>query len=373
MTNYAPVQRLYEATRVAAQRTGFASYVPQLLVRFGFPGLMSRLQLEPPVNADAALVCAQALHHTLLREAAEELEVKLVESGVPHVFAKGITLLGTVYRPGDRFIADIDLYVPRAEISAAARVIEELGYRPVADEFQAGPPALRSTTAFERAGKTEMDSSCVDLHWALDPVTRLLPRPHHDVPTTVFDDVRVWNGLTVPAPEQHAAMLAHHIVDTDLLHVRSLLDLAFVFQALPVEAGRAYHDACIQLGIGPFGATLAHFVAEEFGVERRNATGGEPKGWNTFTRALTLEEWLTAVAQAPPDADDAITMTRIRRRLHIVRRAAVPVLMDAVFPPRAFLEWRWQPSSLARARVRHYKGLARKVLGISPAYREAEE
>jgi len=373
VTDWKPATRLYEATLRAAARTGFSAHIPQLLVRFGFPGLMTRLEVDPPVEADGALVRAQGLHQTLLRERAEDLEAALAHLGVRHVFAKGITLFGSVYRPGDRLIADIDLYVPRDEIPAAVMALESQGYWRLPDEYQAGPPALRSTMSYERSGTTEMDSAAVDLHWALDPVTRLLPRPHQDLPAAVWETARNGGGLTVPDPELHAAILAHHLVDTDLLHVRSLLDLVFVFHMMHDDGGSAYHAACVELGIGPFGAMLAHFIRTEFDVERPAAAGGLPRGWNAFTRRLTLEGWLEIVAQAPPDADDAITMTRIRRRLRLVRRATVPVMMDVLFPPRAWLAWRWQPGSLVRARARHYRGLARKVLGISPAHREAEE
>lgn len=373
MTDWGPATRLYEATLQAAARTGFSAHIPQLLVRFGFPGLMTRLEVDPPVEADGALVRAQALHHTLLRERAEEIGAALVSAGVPHVFAKGITLLGPVYRPGDRLLADVDVYIPRGEVPGVIGILGTLGYEQIADEDQAGPPALRSTLAFEYGGRTEMDSASVDLHWALDPVTRLLPRPDRDVPRTVWNSAETREGLRVPAPEIHAAILAHHLIDTDLLHVRSLLDVAFVFQQFAQDGGRVYAATCEELGIGPFGGLLAHLLRDEFGISRPTATGGHPRGWNAFTRRLSLQEWLVIVARAPPDADDAITTARIGRRLRLVRGAAVPVLADALFPPRAFLEWRWQSYSIARARWNHFRGLTRKLLDIGPARAGGEE
>ena len=239
MIDTRPVQRFYDAVRSAAARVGLSDYLPEFLLRLGLPGLMTRLGVEPPVQVDASLLRAQKLYHLLVFEHAEELSEAFRSRELPHFFAKCIALAGRVYQPGDRFYGDIDLYIPWDTRDAAIASLAQLGYRPLPEEDQAGPPELRSALALEYVSGADIDRIGVDLHWMLDPVERLLPRQDRPVPPFVWEGVRAEGRFNVPAPEHHAAMLTHHLVHTDLLHVRSLLDLAFVFQEFDYDGGRA--------------------------------------------------------------------------------------------------------------------------------------
>ena len=88
----------------------------------------------------------------LMLEAATDLSARLRRNGVDHFVAKGIGLVGQVYRPGDRQMADIDLYV-RPEGSRAARaVLRSAGYRELPSREQSGPEALRPGVALVKPG-----------------------------------------------------------------------------------------------------------------------------------------------------------------------------------------------------------------------------
>ena len=357
---FGPIHRFYDAVRGAAARVGLNDYMPELLLRFGLPGLMTRIGVDPPVQVDLSLLRAQKLYHLLLFEHAEALGAALRARELPHFFAKGIALAGRVYEPGDRFFCDIDLYVPLEAREASVKILAQLGYLPLPETDQAGPPELRSALALEYSSKNDIDRIGVDLHWTLDPVDRLLPRRDRPIPLPVWENVQVGDTFNVPMPEHHAAILAHHLVHTDLLHVRSLLDLAFVFQEFTDDGGHDFLATCDQFRLGRFGATLALILDRDLGVSRP-AAQRSPSSGNSFLRRLNLEAWLTIVARADPDGDDRITLGRIRRRLRVLDHWPLRTLgADALAPPASFLAWRWGPP-LWRARLLHLGQLARKV------------
>ncbi len=363
MTDLGAARRLYRAIRVAAQDAGLGEVVPQLLMRFGYPGLMARAKVEPPAPVDEALFRLQQLRHSILLEHAGEVATALTQSGTEHFFAKGIALLGTVYQPGDRLMADMDLYIRIDHRGAVLGVLGGLGYRPRAEHEQAGPAALRSSLALEREAAHDIERTAIDLHWALDPVERVLPRRDRPVPARMWDHLVRTGDLHTPMAEHHAAILVHHLVHTDLLHVRSLLDLAFVFAEVPEDGGAEYLAVCRQLRIERTGISVAGLLAKEFGVARPAAIAGQDLPRNRWIDQLTLEGWLGVVARSEPDDDNAITVRRLRRRLQLIDRPAWRTLgQDVFFPPAAFLHWRWGTDDLGGARRKHYGQLLRKAL-----------
>ena len=241
-------------------------------------------------------------------------------------------------------------------------MLTKLGFNALSDSEQAGPDALRSALALEGAGGSVMERAPVDLHWSLDPVERLLPRRDRGIPERIWSGLTRSNGLPVPGPEHHAAILAHHLVHTDLLHVRSLLDLAFVFDSWPENAGAEFLTSCRELRIGRFALILARIVAHDLGIDRTNAIRGKDRP-GRFASRLDLERWLLLVCRADPEDDNMITVGRIRRRLQLIDNGGAATLLgDVFFPPAAFLKWRWQTESVSRARIKHYGQLARKTI-----------
>jgi hypothetical protein len=162
----------------------------------------------------------------------------------------------------------------------------------------------------------------------------------------------------VPAPEHHAALLAHHLVHTDLAHVRGILDLAFIFARLLPESGREFLAAAAELGVARFAGELAALAARDLGVSLPNAIRGArpPAGWS-------LDRWLARVAGTPPDEEALITRRRIATRIRVLGwRAAPSLLADVVLPPREFLRWRWPHTSVGGALGRHYRQVITKAV-----------
>lgn len=364
--NDGPARRFHDATVAVAKTLDTPDATPELLLRLGLPGLMHRLGLQARVPEHESLIRMHQLSQTLLLETAHRVSESLTNASVPHFFAKGVAMIDVVYRPGDRAMADIDVYVPLEHRSAALTVLVKLGFNTLPDSEQAGPAELRSALALEGTGGSVMERAPLDLHWSLDPVERLLPRRDRAIPQRFWSGLTHSSGLPVPRPEHHAAILAHHLVHTDLLHVRSLLDLAFVFDAWPESAGLEFLASCRELRIERFALILARIVADDFGIGRTNALHGthEPGG---FANRLDLERWLLLVCRTHPEDDSMITVKRIRRRMHLIDSGrggggAATLLGDVFFPPAAFLRWRWQTESVSRARIKHYGQLARKTI-----------
>jgi hypothetical protein len=307
----------------------------------------------------------QRLSHVVLLEHAAGLAAAMRAARISHFFAKGVALLGSWYRPGERQLADIDLYVPLGAKPEAVRVVEAMGFTPVPERDQAGPPELRSSLSLGRSGGGPMYRTSLDLHWALDPLDRVFPRPDQAVPDRFFAAARGDGTLTVPSPEHHAAILTHHLAHSDLLHLRSLLDLAYVLHDVTADAGREYRDACRELGVARLAGALGRLIEREFGI----GTPGAPDDRGArFLDRLTLVNWLLLAATAPPADRAAITPARLARRLKIVGvHAWRGLAADIVRPPEAFLRWRWETDDIAAARRKHYAQIARKALGM-PAH-----
>ncbi|HKI94793.1 MAG TPA: nucleotidyltransferase family protein [Gemmatimonadales bacterium] len=359
--DWTPARRFCEAAGRATARTGSPALLPELLVRYGFPGLMTRLGFIERGAVDDGVLRGLKLHDTLLREHADEIARLLRDADVPHCFVKGSALAGTVYQPGDRLQTDVDVYVQPAYADRAQDLLITLGYLPLADREQAGPAALRSALALERDDGDPMTAATVELHWGVDPVDRLLPRGDRALPDRVWDAVDAHGARNVPYPPHHAAILVHHLVHSDLLHVRGVLDLAMVTQQMDAADAAEYHATCADLGVGRFGARVARLVLEDLEVGAAEAFVAATPSAVRVPRRLVLEDWLAFVATADPADDARITVSRIRRRLGALALPALPSLArDLFWPPAAFLEWRWGGPRW-RARLRHYAQLARKL------------
>lgn len=331
--------------------------------RLGVGGLMRRLGVWPPRPDDAARDTSARLYVRLLLERADAISAALRSAGVAHFFMKGAALADTAYRPGERLFSDIDLHVRRAQRDEAVSVLAQLGFTPLEERAQAGPPALRSTRALTAAAEPPVGVVMVDLHWGVDPVDRLLPRGDRSLPERVWRDVDAGASRPVPSAPHHAALLAHHLVHSDLLHVRGVVDLTLVLSTLRDDDALEYLATCADFGVRRFGAAVARMVARDLGapiaggLRARGALADPPR-----MRGFTIERWLRLVAETDAEDKERITLVRIRRRLGLIDRPRFwTVTADAWWPPNAFLEWRWG-RPLWRARVRHAGQIMRKVV-----------
>ncbi len=335
-----------------ADRLGLGGYARRLL----YPG-------ERPAAATLFL----GLRGRLLQDTAREISTALSAAGVAHCFIRGTALLVQgVYQVGDRAQADVDLYVP-APGTAARRVLERLGFQAAPDGEQSGPGTLRPGIALRRAGaRADVEAVELDLHWGVEPVDHLLPRPDRPLPDAAWRTIEIRGGLPVPAPEVHAGLLVHHLVHHDLLHVRGLLDFALLCDAATGFRVDRFEAVTGALGVRRVGRAIAEVARRDLGAAGLADVPPPPRDrrGRCLAALVALERWLAWVAEASPDEHVAITPARVRRRLLLIDRSrdAWPLFADAVSPPRAYLAWRWPDLTPLAARCRHLGRLADKVL-----------
>ncbi len=335
--------------------------------RLGIGGYVARHR--GPTGSERAEDLARRLREGLLREAATEISTTLTAREVPHFFARGIALAGTVYAPGDREMADLDLFVPVRAAPAAREILAGLAYAVLPPEEQSGPAALRSKVNLSReAGQSAMEAVALDLHWGFEPVNRLLPRPGTPVPETMWHAERPGAPVPAPAPAHHAALLVHHLVHHDLLHVRALLDLALLRRDRWTADGEAYEEVARSLGVLRVARAVHEVLMRDFGFEPVAGVRVAPRDrrGRRLQQALVLDRWL-AWAGAAGDAEHVeITARRLRCRVLLLDRATDVRLLaaDALFPPAEHLRWRWPDArSDVAAWRRHLRQVAGKALG----------
>ncbi len=341
----------------AARRLGLEGYVR----RHAGPDL-------PAITEDAsARRLAGRLYESLLLEAAGEASAVFTARGIPHFVAKGVAFLGVLYQPGDREVADIDLWVPPDQESRARRALSDVGFVEAGAQRQGGPDGLRPGRVFERGEGTGLTAVSVDLHWAVESVTRIIPRSAGGLPPEVWRRLEQRGGFPVPAPADHAALLVHHLVHHDLLHVRGLLDLALLWgeRACPREL---FEPAARQLGVWRAARFMAELLRRELGITGAASVPPPPRGVRAAALAwrMTLSAWLTLALAAPEVDYREMTLRRLLRRALLLDRGGdvVGLLADGVWPPEAHVRWRWpETGSAASARWHHARHLLRKLAG----------
>ncbi len=332
--------------------------VNRLAAGFGILGFLSR-------NADGAVDDALegarllvGLIESTLFEAAVQISRALSAETVPHFFVKGIALSGRVYRSGDREMADIDLHVRPGMWSRAVDMLRGLGYTLLPPEEQDGPAALRAGVALHRgSADSEVSNVSVDLRWGLDPVNRLLPRPDLPIPEVVWQELDRTGPIPVPSDHHHAALIVHHLVHHDMLHVRGLLDLALLWSRLLPDCGRKFEDLARELQVLRASRILGQVLVKHFDLSPCGLEAPPDDVRSRMAMALLQPvRWCSWAARAGESEFVEITWLRVWRRLLFVDRVrSVPGLVgDALFPPSKYLRWRWpQSRSAAGAWGRH--------------------
>ncbi|MEE8191442.1 MAG: nucleotidyltransferase family protein [Gemmatimonadales bacterium] len=351
----------------AAKRSRIAADDPALALgrRFGVGGYVARRRLPGSQYRDEQLV--RKLHERLMLDAAGAASAALADGGVPHFFARGAALCGMLYRPGDRELVDLDLFVSPAHAGRAQDLLTGMGYVALPSSEQCGPASLRSSVNLERqGGRSAFEAIAIDLHWGLEPVNRLLPRPGTTIPTSVWDGLVSAGNLPAPSPAQHAALLAHHLAHHDLLHVRGMLDLALLRADGWTGDGSAYEACARELGVLRAARALHRVLVEQFGFEPIEGVRPPPATVRArrLNGALQLERWFAWAGVAEDDEHTRITPRRIGRRMLLLDHVSDARFLaaDALFPPREHLRWRWpEHGSSAAAWRRHVRQLAGKL------------
>lgn len=360
------VGRFVEALQAASDRVELPEHEPvvALASRFGVGGLIAR---HSGVAVDRGLHLARCLRDRLLLESAQEISRILDANCVRHCFARGIALLGAEYEPGEREMADLDLYVPSDEVSAARAALDSLGYAELPIAEQGGPAALRSNVDLERHG-SNVQSVAVDLHWAVEPVTWLLPRPGHALPDPFWQRVDRTNALPRPSVEHHVALLVHHLVHHDLLHLRGVLDLALVLDANDAIDGTVVEDVAKRWEVLRATRLLHEAIVSNLGVGAVRGIAPAPDDWRArpLANRLRLTDWIVWAASGREDEHTTVNPRRIASRMLSLDRAVdtLGLIRDVIVPPVEHLRWRWpsERTTLA-AWMKHVGQVVRKVGG----------
>jgi hypothetical protein len=334
--------------------------------RLGLEGVVAQALgcVDSPALRNARLT--RRYHERVLQEVAADVSRQLAADGVPHFFARGVVLAGSLYAPGEREFMDIDLWIRPRDAAASRQSLALLGFEELPSAELSGPPALSWGTTLRRAGGA-LEEVDLDLHWGLESVSSLLPRGV-PLPEAIWGGIGGEAGVPAPDTAWHAALMVHHLVHHDFLHVRALLDLALLRTRCAGADAARYFAACTALGVGRVADVLDEVLRRDLDLAVPPRTSSRGAGWRERKLAdlLVLDHWLGWAYEASDHEHRAITTARIRRRLLAVERLVDTrhIARDLVWPHRAFLTWRWPAERTARAaRVRHWRSVLGKALG----------
>jgi hypothetical protein len=222
----------------------------------------------------------------MLRDDAAVIVGSLAGRGIEPVFLKGMALelLGVFPDPGARFMRDIDLLVPEADLDGAGAALAELGYRPAKTE-EGAHDELRMIHP-ERP-------SMVEIHRAPLPVAleRILPAERvlgRRVPIAAIGT----GPAFAPHPTDLVIHNAAHAMLHDRLYVRGELPLKDGYDlALMSERYRGvidWDEARGQLAASAAGGAVMAFYGNRtrslFGADALPAFRQSPEAMLTFLR-----------------------------------------------------------------------------------------
>ena len=297
----------------AAQRLGLSDADPGLALagRFGMRRYFERHETADPDNQQS-LWLERARQ---FRKDARNVTAALTTARIPHFFFKGIALLGRFYRIEERQLADIDVFVPPAQRNAALAVLHARGYADLRDPGTWRPDVPRPGVTMRRGTEwTAGDEALLDIHWGLESVSTLTPAQTVFVPETVWRSVSDQAGLPVPQDEHHLALVLHHLVRHDLLHVRGLLDAALLWDALPHAAGGEVAEVAAALGVRRALTVVGRVLVDGVGAFPLRGVPWDDDDWRrrVLRRRLGLADWLVWAARHAVDGPAHVTLSMRR-------------------------------------------------------------
>jgi hypothetical protein len=340
-------ERLYRVFSDVGDRLRLPGPDPalELAGRFGVRRFVQR-----HVTSDEGLRPSPWLvHGARLRKEARNISRALSKADVRHCFFKGIALLGRFYHIDERRLADVDLLVDLAHANKAMAALHQEGYDELGDRKAWRPAADRPGVTMYQPESVQMDGTpdvLLDLHWGLESLGTLLPDEEIVLPPSVWERVGDEQGLPVLPDEEHAALVLHHLVRHDLLHVRGLLDFALLWEALPQNAGAQLSALADTLGVSRALRVVGRVLVDELHLYPLRGVRLGPRDWRDrlALRNLRLRPWLMWAARHVGEATRHVVVTRSLawRRIQL---ADTPhpgrLLRDLVLPPREYLRWRW--------------------------------
>jgi hypothetical protein len=284
-----------------------------------------------------------------LRREARRLSRALADANVRHCFVKGIALLGRFYKIDERQLADIDLLIDPADRTTALTVLHGRGYADWGDPTVWVPATRRPGLTMHRTDRTPGEAEAeilLDLHWGLESLATLLPDEEIMLPPTAWERVAYEQGIAMLPDELHAAVVLHHLVRHDLLHIRGLLDFALLWEGLPRDSGRGLTDLARALGVERALGVVGRVMVDDLLLYPLKGVRLGPREWRgkVALKRLRLREWLAWAAAHVTDGSWHVRVTRslaLRRFLLADAAHGGRLLRELVAPPREYLRWRW--------------------------------
>jgi len=357
--------RLYEAFTEVAREMKLRGQDPglELAGRFGVRQFIQR-HLEggdaPDAEEQAPKDSKWLERGARLRKEARSVSRGLAEAGVRHCFFKGISLLGRFYRLDERQLADIDLLVDIDHYNEALAAIHGLGFTELRHSGVWVPAARRPGVTLHRADLDEDERDqdvLVDLHWGLESLATVLPDEELILPPTVWASVEKSRGLPTLHDEHHAALVLHHLVRHDMLHIRGLLDFMLLWQAIPNQGGKLMTELAGQLGVERALRVVGRVMVDELLLYPLRGVPLGPPDWRgrVALRKLRLKPWLAWAARNATPRASHMTVSRSllwRRYLMADAPRLGRLIRELVAPPREYLAWRW-PDDVGGAWGKH--------------------
>lgn len=137
------------------------------------PAAPADLVVEAAIREKTAAIVARHLDHPRLKAVADSVLARQVLAltqarevlsrlGPEVIPLKGLHLLETHYRPGERDLGDLDLLVPRSRVGAADAALRAMGFKPVVEAAR----ILEAGGGFLNAALYQKDGAFpVHLHW----------------------------------------------------------------------------------------------------------------------------------------------------------------------------------------------------------------
>jgi len=165
-------------------------------------------------------------------------------------------------------------------------------------------------------------------------------------------------GLPVLSDEYHAALVLHHLVRHDLLHVRGLLDLVMLWQAVPNDGGQQLSKLAGILGVERALRAVGRVMVDELMLYPLRGVKLSPDDWRgrAALQRLRLKPWIAWAARNATPRAQHLTMTRSlvwRRYLFADAPQTGRLMRDLMAPPREYLQWRWPDAPEGTAWRRH--------------------
>ena len=166
------------------------------------------------------------------------------------------------------------------------------------------------------------------------------------MPSRGFGGGEMEKRLPLLPDEYHAALVLHHLVRHDLLHIRSLLDLALLWEGLPRTAGARLTELARRLGVGRALSVIGRVLVDDVLLFPLRGLQLGARDWRgrAALRGLRMTDWLARAAQHVADTRRHVTVTRSLawRRYLLADTPRTGQLLGELFrPPREYLRWRW--------------------------------